>query len=232
MINLHQERIPATAQNSNLPNYEEAINSFEWSQIESQFSWYTTGKVNMAYEAIDRHVEQGKGDKIALYYSDSERDESYTFEQLSKQSNRFANVLRKLGISKGERVFIFMPRTPELYFSALGALKVGAVVGPLFEAFMETAVKDRLLDSEATAIITTPALLKRIKRDELPNLKHVIVFGKDLAKEENIVDFAEEMAAASDEAEIEWLEREDGLILHYTSGSTANQKVSTMYKMR
>ncbi|WP_424765896.1 acetate--CoA ligase [Paenibacillus sp. sgz302251] len=224
MINLHQERIPATAANSNLVNYEEAVASFDWNQIESQFSWYSTGKVNMAYEAIDRHVEQGKGNKIALYYSDNERDESYTFEQLSKQSNRFANVLRKLGINKGERMFIFMPRTPELYFSALGAWKVGAVVGPLFEAFMETAVKDRLLDSDAVAIVTTPALFKRIKREELPNLKHIIVFGQDVPKEAGVIDFAEEMANASDEVEIEWLDREDGLILHYTSGSTGKPK--------
>ncbi|MGO4375154.1 AMP-binding protein, partial [Paenibacillus sp. MCAF20] len=157
MINLHQERIPATATNANLTNYEDAAANFKWEQIESQFSWYSTGKVNMGYETIDRHVEQGKGSKIALHYSDNDRDESYTYEDLSKQSNRFANVLRKHGITKGERVFIFMPRTPELYFSVLGALKVGAIVGPLFEAFMETAVKDRLQDSEATAIVTTPS---------------------------------------------------------------------------
>ncbi|MNZ39465.1 Acetyl-coenzyme A synthetase [compost metagenome] len=224
MINLHQERIPATADNPNMPNYDEAAASFDWKQIESQFSWYSTGKVNMAYEAIDRHVEQGKGGKVALYYSDNERDESYTFEQMSRQSNRFANVLRKLGLSKGERIFVFMPRTPELYFSVLGALKIGAVVGPLFEAFMETAVKDRLLDSEAAAIVTTPALLHRIKREELPNLKHIIVYGDGIPKEEGIIDFAKEMAAASEEAEIEWLSREDGLILHYTSGSTGKPK--------
>lgn len=224
MINLHQERIPATAANPNLKDYDAAAATFDWNQIESQFSWHSTGKVNMAYEAIDRHVELGKGGKVALYYSDNERDESYTFEQLSKQSNRFANVLRKLGITKGERVFIFMPRTPELYFSALGAWKIGAVVGPLFEAFMETAVKDRLQDSEAIAIVTTPALYKRIKRDELPNLKHIIIFGNDVPKEEGIIDFAAEMSNASEEAEIEWLDREDGLILHYTSGSTGKPK--------
>lgn len=224
MINLHQERIPATAQNPNLKNYEAAAASFEWDQIERQFSWYDTGKMNMAYEAVDRHVDQGNGSKIALYYSDNERDESYTFEQLSKQSNRFANVLRKLGITKGDRMFIFMPRTPELYFSAVGAFKVGAVVGPLFEAFMETAVRDRLQDSEAVAIVTTPALYPRIKRDELPNLKHIIVFGADVPQDEGVVDFAAAMAEASEEAEIEWLDREDGLILHYTSGSTGKPK--------
>ncbi|WP_028611155.1 acetate--CoA ligase [Paenibacillus harenae] len=224
MINLHQERIPATATNPNLPDYESASAAFDWNQVESQFSWHSTGKVNMAYEAIDRHVEQGKGGKIALYYSDNERDESFTFEELSKQSNRFANVLRGLGLTKGERVFIFMPRTPELYFSALGALKIGAVVGPLFEAFMETAVKDRLLDSEASAIVTTPALYKRIKRDELPNLKHIIVFGQDVPEEDGVIDFSTEMSNASDAAEMEWLDREDGLILHYTSGSTGKPK--------
>ncbi|MBW7459091.1 AMP-binding protein, partial [Paenibacillus sepulcri] len=139
MLDMHQERIPATASGSNMTNYDEMAKQFSFDQIEKQFSWNETGKVNMAFEAIDRHLEQGLGGKTALYYSDNARDESYTFEQMSKQSNRFANVLRSLGIQKGERLFIFMPRTPELYFSLLGSLKVGAVVGPLFEAFMETA---------------------------------------------------------------------------------------------
>lgn len=224
MINLHQERIPATAVDSNLASYEDAAANFKWEELEKEFSWYETGKVNMAYEAIDRHVDSGNGTNVALYYSDNTRDEAYTFDELRKQSNRFANVLRKFGITKGERIFIFMPRTPELYFSILGSLKVGAVVGPLFEAFMETAVKDRLLDSEATAIVTTPALLKRIKREELPALKHIIVFGEDVETDDCIVDYTSEMQQAAEEAEIEWLDREDGLILHYTSGSTGKPK--------
>ncbi|REE88667.1 acetyl-CoA synthetase [Paenibacillus taihuensis] len=224
MSNMHQERIPATATGSNMTSYEETYSNFSFDQLEQQFSWHETGKVNMAYEAIDRHVAEGRGDKVALYYSDSSRDESYTYQELSKQSNRFANVLRGLGIGKGERVFIFMPRTPELYFSLLGSLKVGAIVGPLFEAFMETAVRDRLLDSGATAIITTPALLSRIPRSELPELRHVIVFGDNVEAGEGIVDFKAEMTNASDEAEIEWLGREDGLLIHYTSGSTGKPK--------
>ncbi|GGD65284.1 acetate--CoA ligase [Paenibacillus nasutitermitis] len=224
MTDMHQERIPATASGSNMTNYEEMVEQFSFDQIEKQFSWNETGKVNMAYEAIDRHLEQGLGGKIALYYSDNSRDESYTFEQMSKQSNRFANVLRGLGIQKGERVFIFMPRTPELYFSLLGSLKAGTIVGPLFEAFMETAVKDRLLDSGATAIITTPALLSRIPFGELPDLKHIIVFGDDVEENDHIVDFKKEMAKASDETQIEWLGREDGLLIHYTSGSTGKPK--------
>src|SRR5689334_4427492 len=98
MSNMHQERIPATASGSNMTSYEETYSNFSFDQLEQQFSWHETGKVNMAYEAIDRHVAEGRGDKVALYYSDSSRDESYTYQELSKQSNRFANVLRGLGI--------------------------------------------------------------------------------------------------------------------------------------
>jgi acetyl-CoA synthetase len=218
------EKLAVTATVSNMKSYEEAVEAFSWADIENHFSWAATGKVNMAYEAIDRHVENGRGDKIALHYSDSLRDESYSFAEMFRQSNRFANVLRGLGIDKGDRVFIFMPRTPELYFSLFGALKVGAVVGPLFEAFMETAVRDRLQDSGAVAIVTTPALLSRIPRAELPNLKHVILFGDAVEAEDGIVDYRSAMADVSDETEITFLDREDGLILHYTSGSTGKPK--------
>jgi acetyl-CoA synthetase len=223
MDDRHQERIAPVAANPNMKNYEETYASFSFAEAEKAFSWHATGRVNMAYEAIDRHAESGKGDKIALLYSDAVRDESYTFAELAKRSNRFANVLRKLGVAKGDRVFIFMPRTPELYISLLGVLKVGAIAGPLFEAFMETAVKDRLLDAGAVAIVTTPALLHRVPKAELPDLKHIIVVG-GAPEGEGFVDFDTEMARASDETDIEWLGREDGLILHYTSGSTGKPK--------
>ncbi|MCR8641761.1 acetate--CoA ligase [Paenibacillus sp. N1-5-1-14] len=218
------EIIDVVADSPNMKSYEEARESFSWEDVEKDFSWYDTGKVNLAYEAIDRHAESALKDKVALYYSDDKRDESFTFEQMKQNSNKFGNVLRKLGVDKGERVFIFMPRTPELYFALLGSIKVGAVVGPLFEAFMETAVRDRLDDSQAIAIVTTPALLHRVPVAELPNLKHVILVGSDLELGEGQVDFHQEMAQASDILDIEWVDREDGLILHYTSGSTGKPK--------
>lgn len=224
MGNVQGEIIAAIASNPNMSDYEQWSADFKWEDVEKQFSWYETGKVNMAYEAIDRHVANGRGDKVALYYSDATRDESYTFADLSRKTNQFANVLRKLGIQKGDRIFIFMPRTPELYVSLLGSLKVGAVVGPLFEAFMETAVRDRLEDSGAVAIVTTPSLVHRVPRSELPALKNIVLVGEGVEQEEGIVDFHAEMSTASEEAEIEWLQREDGLLIHYTSGSTGKPK--------
>ncbi|MCM3267498.1 acetate--CoA ligase [Paenibacillus elgii] len=224
MDHTNVEIIAPVATSPNMKNYEEERAQFQWADIEKAFSWSQTGKVNIAYEAIDRHADSQRGDKIALYYSDDRRDEKYTFKEMKAQSNRFGNILRKLGVAKGDRVFIFMPRSPELYFALFGTIKVGAVVGPLFEAFMETAVKDRLEDSEAVAIITTPSQLSRVPVEDLPHLKHVILVGEDLSLSEGQVDYYKEMATASEELEIEWVDREDGLIIHYTSGSTGRPK--------
>ncbi len=218
------EKIPATEGQFNLQDYEQTYATFDWKEVEKQFTWYETGKVNMAHEAIDRHLGTERQEKIALRYHDSVRNETYTFAELSRLSNKFANVLKKLQIQKGDRVFVFMPRTPELYVSVLGTLKVGAIVGPLFEAFMEGAVRDRLQDSEAVAIVTTPALLPRVPLKDLPALKHVIVVGEEGQIADGMIDFKKEMAEASEQHETVWVDREDGMILHYTSGSTGKPK--------
>lgn len=207
----------------NLKDYEQTYQNFDWEEVEKAFSWHETGKVNMAYECIDRHVDNGKGDKVALKYKDERREESYTFKDLQQLSNRAANVLKdKVNVEKGDRVFIFMPRTPELYIALLGTLKIGAIVGPLFEAFMEKAVTDRLSDSEAKVVITTNSLLSRIPKDQLPHLETIVVVDDDV--DASYVDFKQELEAASDTFDIEWLNLDDGLILHYTSGSTGQPK--------
>ncbi|WP_145474893.1 acetate--CoA ligase [Staphylococcus pettenkoferi] len=209
--------------NFNLQDYTETYRNFDWSEVEKAFTWSETGKVNMAYECIDKHVDQGRGDKVALHYQDEQRTESYTFTEMKDRSNQAANVLKdKANVNKGDRVFIFMPRTPELYFAFMGILKLGAIVGPLFEAFMEKAVTDRLENSEAKVIITTNTLLPRIPVDQLPHLETVVVVDDDV--DDNYVDFNKEMKAASTDFDMEWLNLDDGLILHYTSGSTGQPK--------
>ncbi|MCS1350114.1 acetate--CoA ligase [Mechercharimyces sp. CAU 1602] len=219
------EQIEVVTRKNQLSDYEKTYDSFSWDEVEREFSWYETGRVNAAYEAIDRHVDEGRGGQIALRYLDDKRDETYTFSQMKEQSDRAGSVFRRHGIKKGDRLFIFMPRTPELYFSFLGALKLGAIVGPLFEAFMEEAVADRLRDSEAVALVTTPALLPRVPVDDLPSLQHIFVVtesGSDI--NEGLIDLLEEMRAISPQLEIEWVGREDGMLLHYTSGSTGKPK--------
>lgn len=211
--------------NYNLKDYEKECHSFDWTSAEKNFSWYDTGKVNMAYEAIDRHAESDLKDKVALIFQDENREEKYTFGDMKSFTNRAGNMLRQLAnVEKGDRVFLFMPRSPELYFMLLGTLKVGAVAGPLFEAFMEGAVKDRLEDSGAKVLVTTPELLNRVPVDELPELKHVILVGKDIEEKGLYLDYYKHMEMMSDELDICWVERTDGMILHYTSGSTGKPK--------
>jgi acetyl-CoA synthetase len=221
---MNMQALPSVKGNHNLVSYEETVQSFDWKSTEAQFSWSETGKVNLAYEAIDRHAEGEKADKVALYYSDVKREEQYTFSDMKNYSNKAGNVLRNAGVEKGDRVFIFMPRSPELYFSVLGAIKIGAIVGPLFEAFMEGAVRDRLEDSEAKVLITTPALLERVPVDDLPNLETVFIVDETYQENGPYFNFLSRLNTASDKLEIEWVDREDGLILHYTSGSTGKPK--------
>lgn len=224
MINQKVEEIHLLDQDANMRDYEETARHMDWNKVEEFFSWHQTGKVNMVYEAIDKHVDEGNGNRIALYYTDGVRDESYTFEELSKKSAQFANGLRKLGVEKGDRVFIFMPRSPELYIALLGIVRIGAIAGPLFEAFMESAVKDRLFDSGSIAVVTTNQLLHRIPVKEIPALKHVILYGaEEGAVAEGQVRF-EDLMNVSDEYFMEWMDREDGMLLHYTSGSTGKPK--------
>jgi acetyl-CoA synthetase len=219
------EVVPVIQGDYNLKNYEETYKNFDWKEVEKEFSWFETGRVNMAYEAIDRHAESFRKNKVALYYRDASRNEKYTFKEMKEMSNKVANVLKQVAeIEKGDRVFIFMPRSPELYFSVLGIIKTGAIVGPLFEAFMEGAVRDRLEDSGAKAIITTPELLPRVPVNDLPELKYVFLVGDNIVEEGPYIDLKKRMNEASKHFDIEWVDRQDGLILHYTSGSTGKPK--------
>ncbi|MEK5441504.1 MULTISPECIES: acetate--CoA ligase [unclassified Fredinandcohnia] len=219
------EALPATKGNYNLKDYDEAYENFDWTEVEKSFSWSETGRVNIAYEAIDRHAEGVRKNKIALYYRDPSRDEKYTFKEMKEYTNRAANVLKQAAdVEKGDRVFVFMPRSPELYFTVLGAIKLGAIVGPLFEAFMEGAVRDRLEDSEAKVIVTTPELVDRIPFNELPALKHIVLVGENVTEDGPFIDFLGRLKTASKELQIEWVERTDGMLLHYTSGSTGKPK--------
>ncbi|HDR8124730.1 TPA: acetate--CoA ligase [Bacillus cereus] len=219
------ETLPVIKGENNLPNYDEAYANFNWEEVNKNFTWNETGRVNMAYEAIDKHAKSDRKNKVALYYQDGSRKEKYTFKEMKDFSNKAGNVLKNYGdVEKGDRVFIFMPRSPELYFALLGAVKLGAIVGPLFEAFMEGAVRDRLEDSEAKVLITTPELLERVPLNDLPALKTVFLVGDNVEEGGKTVAFNPLFEQASKELHIEWLGRGDGLILHYTSGSTGKPK--------
>ncbi|HBV98564.1 MAG TPA: acetate--CoA ligase [Desulfotomaculum sp.] len=207
----------------NLTDYTEACEELRFESVERQFSWHSTGRLNIAYEAVDRNVmEKNMGDSIALYFSDGAKDIRYTFAQIKDLSDKFAAVLRKCGIKKGDRVGVFLPRSPELYISFIGIFKTGAVAVPLFEAFMEEAVKDRLGDSGAVAVITVTELLERIPREALPGLKHLFVVNES-PDHPNVIHWWPEVEK-SDALPIEWVDREDPMFILYASGADGRAK--------
>ena len=113
---MRAETLPVMQGEHNLANYEETYKNFDWKETEKEFTWHETGLVNMAYEAIDRHAKTYRKNKVALYYRDNSRNEKYTFKEMKELSNQAGNVLKTYGdVEKGDRVFIFMPRSPELY---------------------------------------------------------------------------------------------------------------------
>ena len=208
-----------------LKDYKHMAAEFSWTHAEKVFSWYESGKVNIAYEAVDRHAESFRKNKVALYYKDADRKEAYTYNEMKKMTNKAANVFHNhSSLKKGDRLFVFMPRSPELYFSILGALKLGVIVGPLFEAFMEDAILDRLFDSEAKAVVTTPELLKLVPVSKLPNLETIFLVGEKIKEDRKTIDFNKQLKNASQSFQIEWLEREDPTLLHYTEGSNGKPK--------
>ncbi len=166
----------------NLKNYQQTYQKFSWSEAEKEVAHFTNGLINAAYISVDVNAKNERKNKVALYWEgDQEEELKLTFLELSLLSNRVGNTLKKLGVKRGERVFIFLSRLPELYFSFLGILKIGAIAGTLFAAFGPQALADRLNNSDAEILITSPELYPRIKkiRKSLPYLKKIILIDED-----------------------------------------------------
>jgi acetyl-CoA synthetase len=218
--------LPPANPKANLLDYKQACESFDWHEVEQEFSWHQTGKVNIAYEAIDRHAADPiRCDRYCLIYEDEHRRERITYLQMRDLSNKFANVLKKLGVEKGDRVFIFLPRCPEYYIAMAGCAKIGAVFSPFFEALMEMAIKERLKDSGAKVLVTTPKMASRVPFSELPSLRHIILVGSEnIILKSGEVSWEDEISSASYEFDIEWMDLEDPLYIIYTSGSTGKAK--------
>lgn len=203
----------------NLHDYDEMYRSFNWRLARKELDWFDGTKINAAYNAVDRHVQTWRKNKVALYWEDEDgTTRQYTFEQLSLLSNKMGNILKDFGIKRGERVFIFLPRVPELYISFLGALKIGAIAGALFSAFQEQALADRLGNSDAEVVITNAELKVRIDkvRKKLPALKHIITVDSD--------DFTKSMEHVSDELRVAHMDPDDYAFMLYTSGTTGKPK--------
>lgn len=222
-IDVIQKGIAHLPVKPNLENYDNAYKNFSWDKIKSEIHFFDDGKMNAAYSAIDRHLTTPVKQKMALIWeNDKEETQKFTFEEIAELSNKVANVLKKLAVHKGDRVFLFLPRIPELYYSFLGILKTGAIAGTLFQAFGPEGIKDRLENSKTRFILTHSSLVERLQgiRKDLPNLEKIVVVDKPFED----LDFQKEMAEAPPEFEIAHMDPKDRAFMLYTSGTTGKPK--------
>lgn len=209
----------------NLSGYEATQATFNWDSAEQFLEGLPGGKLNIAYEAVDRHARGPRGRRTAIRWLGRKGDvRDLTYATLAAETSRFASGLRQLGVGKGDRVFILSSRIPELYVATLGTLKNGSVAAPLFSAFGPEPIYTRLSIGKGKVLVTTEALYrKRVLpiRDRLPDLEHVIVIGD---APEGTLSYADLMARGDPATPAEPMDPEDMALLHFTSGTTGTPK--------
>ncbi|GGO85773.1 acetate--CoA ligase [Marinobacterium nitratireducens] len=215
----------------NLIDYEAACADFSWQSIRAELDGLPGGAgINIAHEAVDRHVGKGRGDKVALrWLGKSGECREFSFEALRRQTNRFANLLQSLGVVQGDRVFVLCTRIPELYIAALGTLKHRAVFCPLFSAFGPEPVAERVNAGEGRVLVTTRRLYeKKIApyRESMPGLEFVLLVDEagDSIDLPGTLDLGTLLSEAGEEYVIGPTDPEDMALLHFTSGTTGKPK--------
>jgi acetyl-CoA synthetase len=214
----------------------------EWTfRDDVSIKWFLDGKTNITVNALDRHLEK-RGDQTALIWEGNEpgEDGGLTYRQLHEQVCKFANVLKGLGVVKGDRVCLYMQMIPELAVAMLACARIGAIHSIVFGAFSEEALRDRINDSACKILVTQDTALRGKKNDipmkakadlgvdHTPSIEHIIVVRRtgqpvDMTPGRDVW-WHEAMAKADAKCEPVWLDAEDPLFILYTSGSTGKPK--------
>jgi acetyl-CoA synthetase len=202
--------------------------------------WFVGGRLNASANCLDRHVRAGRGGKLALIWEGEPGEvRRITYRELHADVNRFANVLKGLGVRRGDRVAIYMPMVPEVVVAMLACARIGAVHTVVFGGFSAESLRDRINDAQASVLITADGGYRRgtivpLKRNadeavrETPSVRHVVVLqrtkeavpmhaGRDVL-------WHELMAKAGESCEPEAMDAEDPLYILYTSGTTGKPK--------
>ncbi len=205
---------------------QERRGAFTWSEARAALEGLPDGGLNIAHEAVDRHVTAGFGGDVAIrWLGKTGGAVDLTYSDLAHQAAKIANVLSQQGLRPGDHLFALMGRTPGLYVSFLGALKAGLTFSPLFSAFGPEPVRSRMEIGSAAALVTTASLYRRkiaAWRAEIPSLRVVLVVDDDAP--EGTIALGPAMKAASDSFETVATRPEDPALIHFTSGTTGKPK--------
>ena len=213
--------------------------TLDWDYNKAYIRWYEGGKLNVSHNCLDRHLE-ARGDQKALIWEsdDPKVDRSFTYKQLHSEVSKFANVMKALGVVKGDRVMIYMPMIPELAIACLACARIGAVHSVVFGGFSSEALKNRIIDCDGKMLITANAGVRGGKSVPLKQNADAAMEGtsieccmvvkhtEDACEMQSGRDYFwhEEMAKASSDCPAEEMDAEDPLFILSTSGSTGKPK--------
>ena len=207
-----------------------------------EISWFSGGKLNASYNCIDRHIDAGFGDEIAIIWegNDPKQSKKFTYSDLLKEVSLFANALKSLGVQKGDRVCLYMQMIPELAIAVLACARIGAVHSVVFGAFSSDSLRDRINDSECKILVTQDTGVRGVKHNipmkenadravkETPSIQQVVVVkrtGEKVSMDSELdIYWHEAISGESPICEPEIMDAEDPLFILYTSGSTGKPK--------
>ena len=210
--------------------------------VNGKIEWFSGGKLNACYNCIDRHIEQGYGEKTAIIWEGNDPNQSrkYSYNDLLKEVSRFSNALKELGVQKGDRVCLYMQMIPELAIAVLACARIGAVHSVVFGAFSSDSLKERINDSKCKILVTQDTGVRGTKQNipmklnadnavlDTPSIEHVIVVsrtGEPIEMDSNRdIWWHEAISNVSSKCDPEIMDAEDPLFILYTSGSTGKPK--------
>jgi len=224
----------------NLTWYKKWDKVLEWDFRKPEIKWFQGGKINASVNCLDRHLEKRAGQVALIWEADDGSDRKFTYQELHDEVNKFANVMKKNGARRGDRVMIYMPMIPELVISMLACARIGAIHSIVFGGFSSHALRDRIQDCEASMVLTCDEGVRGGKNvplkanadaavAECPTVKNMIVVNRTGGtvewKDGRDLWWHEEMASGVDAfCEPEQMDAEDPLFILYTSGSTGKPK--------
>jgi len=218
----------------------EKVRSFDF--VKGNIQWFIGGKLNASINCIDRHINNGYGDEIAIIWEGNDPNQSrkFTYNDLLKEVSQFANAMKSIGVKKGDRVCIYMQMVPELAIAVLACARIGAVHSVVFGAFSSDSLRDRINDSECKILVTQDTGVRGTKQNipmktnadtallETPSIEHVIVVrrtGQLVSMDpDRDIWWHEAISGVDANCEAEVMDAEDPLFILYTSGSTGKPK--------